>query len=314
MPVKFSQEEFIKKVKEIHGEKLNFDKSIYDGMDKHVIVTCPIHGDFLIKPVGLIHQKHGCKYCSHQSYPSTKEMFIEKATKIHNCKYTYNNVVYKNNKTKVCVTCPIHGDFDVRPDNHLHGSGCPRCGKISMAEKEKFTKDKFIKLSRKVHGDKYDYSKVEYKDYKEKICIVCPKHGEFWQTPDNHLHSHGCPYCKESKLENEVCNLLLENKIPFIRQKTYSWLKYRSNLFLDFYLPTYNTAIECQGMQHYEPADFFGGEKDFKKRIVRDAVKKALCEKNGIKMLYFSNEKGKNILNNINDLLKEIKNESTINT
>ena len=307
MPKKITQEEIISKALEIHNGKLLFDKSVYMGMNTKMIVTCPIHGDFLIKPASLIHQKQGCKYCSHQSYPSTKEIFEEKATKIHNGKYTYDNVVYKNNKTNVWVTCPIHGDFEVRPDNHLHGSGCPKCGKISMAETQKFSKDKFVQLSKKIHGDRYDYSKVEYMDYSTKVRIVCPIHGEFWQTPDSHLHGHGCPHCKESKLENIISNLLSENKIPFVRQKTYPWLKYKGNLFIDFYLPSYNIAIECQGLQHYEPTEFFGGEAEFKERIARDSVKKALCEKNGIKMIYFSHKNGENILNDTDELLKIIK-------
>lgn len=307
MPKKITQEEIISKAIAIHGKNLLFDKSVYVDMHTKMLVTCPIHGDFLIKPVNLIHQRQGCKYCSHQSYPSTKETFTDKANKVHNGKYTYNNVVYKNNKTKVFVTCPIHGDFEVRPDNHLHGSGCPKCGKILMGEKQKLSRDKFIKLSKKIHGDKYDYSKVNYIDVKTKVCIICPKHGEFWQTPDNHLHSHGCPNCKESKLENTVADLLLENNIPFIRQKTYPWLKYKGNMFIDFYLPLHNIAIECQGLQHYEPRDFFGGENELKERIARDAVKKALCEKNDIRVLYFSTKKGKDILNTTEELLKEIK-------
>ena len=103
-----------------------------------------------------------------------------------------------------------------------------------------------------------------------------------------------------------VSSLLLENKIPFVRQKTYPWLKYRGNMFIDFYLPLQKIAIECQGFQHYEATEFFGGENEFKERVARDNVKKMLCEKNGIKMIYFSNKKGENILNNVEKLLELI--------
>jgi very-short-patch-repair endonuclease len=307
MPKKLTQIEAIKRAKEIHKDKLSFEKSVYVDMNTRMCVTCPIHGDFWIKPVNLIHQHQGCKYCSHQSYPSTKEMFVEKANLKFNNKYTYEKTSYKNNKTKIWVTCPIHGDFEVRPDNHLHGSGCPKCGKISMASKEKFTKNKFIKLAESIHGNKYDYSKVEYIDYNTKVCIICPIHGEFWQTPDNHLHNHGCPFCKESKLEKKITDCLMKNHIKFIRQKTYNWLKYKKNLYLDFYLPDYNIAIECQGIQHYKISDFFGGEKEFKEIVARDTVKLMLCKNKGIKILFFSDTKGENIINDLNSLLKNIR-------
>ena len=309
MPKKIEKKEFIERAKKIHGTKYSYEKTEYVNMNRKVLVTCPVHGDFLIKPANHLFMKQGCKFCSHQSFPSTKESFIDRANKIHNGKYMYDNAIYINNKTKILVTCPIHGDFEIRPDNHLHGHGCPKCGKISMSNKEKFNDIVFIKLAKKIHGNKYDYSKVEYKNYENKVCIICPKHGEFWQTPDNHLHGHGCPICNESKLESKICDLLKNNNIRFIRQQTYPWLKYKGNLFLDFYLPEYNTAIECQGGQHYKCIDYFGGEKEFKERVARDSVKLALCKNKGIRILYFSNEIGENILNDELTLLKEIKNE-----
>ena len=66
--------------------------------------------------------------------------------------------------------------------------------KIMTQEKTKT--EIFIEKARKIHGDKYDYSKAEYINAKTKICIICPKHGEFWQTPDSHMNQRrGCPKC-----------------------------------------------------------------------------------------------------------------------
>ena len=62
--------------------------------------------------------------------------------------------------------------------------------------------EQFIKESKEIHGNKYDYSKVEYKGSFQKVCIICPKHGEFWQRPADHLIGIGCPMCKTS--HNEV--------------------------------------------------------------------------------------------------------------
>ena len=63
----------------------------------------------------------------------------------------------------------------------------------------KSKKDEFIPNAIKVHGDKYDYSKVEYKDNKTKVCLICPEHGEFWIAPANHLNGRGCPKCATEK-------------------------------------------------------------------------------------------------------------------
>lgn len=308
MPKKMTQEEYFKRVNEIHNGKYNY-KSEYMGMDKNILVVCPIHGEFSINASRHLHLKQGCKYCSHQSYPSTIESFSEKANLKHNFKYDYRKSIYVNNKTKLEIICPIHGSFWMRPDDHLHGHGCKKCAKIINANKQRFTKEKFETLSRTVHGNKYAYNDVEYIDYNTKIKIICPIHGEFWQTPDNHLHGHGCPHCNSSKLEGTISNALKENKISFIRQQTYDWLKYKGNLFLDFYLPEYNVAVECQGIQHYQPIEWFGGDEEFKTIIARDAVKKELCQKYGIKILYYTKNKVKNneSIFKIEDLINEIK-------
>ena len=94
-----------------------------------------------------------------------------------------------------------------------------------------------------------------------------------------------------SRLEEEVSLLLKENNITFEEQKTFDWLKYKSNLRLDFYLPDYNIAIECQGKQHFEAIDIFGGNRNFQVTIERDKKKRELCQNNNITLLYYSHEK-----------------------
>ena len=127
---------------------------------------------------------------------------------------------------------------------------------------------------------------MEYKGAFTKVCIICPEHGEFWQTPNDHLQGCGCPKCNLSHLERSVMNYLDDVGITYDYQKRFSWLGRQS---LDFYLPDYNVGIECQGRQHFEAVDCFGGDKEFKKTLDRDKRKKALCEKNVVKLLYFGN-------------------------
>ena len=133
---------------------------------------------------------------------TTKE-FIERAKQTHGNKYDYSKVDYINAQTKVCIICPEHGEFWSKPYNHLNGSKCPLCNR------HKWDTESFIKEAIKVHGDKYDYSKVEYVSTRDKICIICPEHGEFWQYPLLHLEGMGCRYEKRGKnidkWEDRVC-------------------------------------------------------------------------------------------------------------
>jgi hypothetical protein len=125
---------------------------------------------------------------------STEE-FITNANIVHNNKYDYSLTNYTNARTKVKIICPIHGTFEQVPDTHIHSGGCRQCGLINVSNKLTVTTNRFIENSRKVHGNKYDYSLVEYITAKTPIKIICPIHGIFEQTPTLHLNSGGCKRC-----------------------------------------------------------------------------------------------------------------------
>ena len=125
----------------------------------------------------------------------TIEQIIEKARAVHGNKYDYSKAVYTKLVEPIEIICPKHGSFFQSPHQHLKGQGCPKCGIESRANKRKYTTEIFIEKAREVHGNKYDYSKAEYTDSYEKVCIICPEHGEFWQTPYSHLAGKGCPLC-----------------------------------------------------------------------------------------------------------------------
>ena len=134
----------------------------------------------------------------------TTEDFIKKAKEIHGDKYDYSKVEYVNPKTNVCIICSKHGEFWQKPYNHLSGSGCPECIRHT------WTTEDFIKKAKEIHGDKYDYSKVEFINTRTKVCIIChdldrngKEIGEFWQLPLEHLNGH--KYERERKGINEEC-------------------------------------------------------------------------------------------------------------
>lgn len=127
----------------------------------------------------------------------TLEKFIEKAIAKHGDKYDYSLVDYKNNKTPITVKCKDCGTiFYPRPDNFLHGTGCPTCGRERAKKSVSDTRETFIEKAIAKHGDKYDYSLVDYVKSTVKVKIKCNKCGAiFEQTPVMHLSGNGCSVC-----------------------------------------------------------------------------------------------------------------------
>lgn len=281
MTKKLTTEEFIKRAREIHGDKYDYSKVEYKTTRDKITIICPIHGEFEQSPNNHLRGR-GCPKCAN-NIKKTLEGFIERANKVHGNKYDYSYVEYINSKTPVKIMCPIHGEFYQKPEKHLIGRGCPHCGGTYKKTLEEFKNE-----AGQIHNFVYDYSKVEYVNNHTKVCIICPKHGEFYQTPHNHLtNRYGCPFCKRSKLEMEVEKLLRDNGIGYVGQMKFGWLGSKS---LDFYIPSLNIAIECQGRQHFEPVKAFGGEDEYKRIVERDSEKYNLCKENGVKLLYYSHK------------------------
>ena len=131
----------------------------------------------------------------------TTEVFTERSNKKHKNKYNYSNAYYKNSYTKVCIICPKHGEFYQTPSNHMRGRGCPTCALKKRSEGQRLTTDVFIEKAKEIHKNNYDYSNTDYKNNCTKVCIICPKHGEFYQVPHSHLDGHGCNACSYEGLK-----------------------------------------------------------------------------------------------------------------
>jgi predicted nucleic acid-binding Zn-ribbon protein len=273
---KLTTEQFIKKAIEVHGDKYDYSKVEYVNSETKVCIICPEHGEFWQVPHSHLNG-NGCPDCGGNKRKTT-EQFIKKAIEVHGDKYDYSKVEYINANTKVCIICPEHGEFWQTPRNHLNGKGCLDC-----CGSRKKTTEQFIKEAREVHGNKYDYSKVDYVNGKTKVCIICPKHGEFYQKPERHLQGQGCPKCNSSKLESEISNYFPE----FEREKTFDWLKDKKPLRLDFYDDDLKLGIECQGLQHFTPVNHFGGKRRFDKGLRLDKLKYKQCHEHGIDIVYY---------------------------
>ncbi len=323
---KLTKEQWIEKCREIHGDKYDYTESEYINAKTKTKIKCKKHNiTFEITPDGHRSGK-GCPICRYEKaaekMKTPVEGFIKKANEVHNGKYGYSKVEYVNNRTKVCIVCPTHGEFWQTPDKHiLRGQGCPHC-----SGNAKRTTESFINDAKKVHGDRYDYSNVVYTGIHKPVCIVCPVHGEFYQAPNDHLRGQGCPHCKQSKIEKEVFDILTDSGVIFEAQYKYDESNQKNSL--DFFIPGMGIGIECQGEQHFKPVDFANkgdawAEELFEKNLSRDKYKRTLCESKGIKLLYYipkkntvpgykSNQKfsglytDENVCNNIYQLKKKV--------
>lgn len=309
---KLTTQEFINRANSIHNHKYDYSKTNYEKTDKKVCVIChekdkfgDEHGEFYVTPhshIGVMHS--GCPKCSGKFRKDT-QYFIKESRLIYGDKYDYSKTNYISALKKVEIICPKHGSFCVTPNDHLNGKSCKKCGYESVSEKLSMSTEEFISKAKNIHGEKYNYSKVNYINYKSKIRIICPIHGDFYQSAITHLRGCGCPKCKQSHLENEIMGMLEKNEMAYEPQKKFEWLEKKS---LDFYLPNYNVAIECQGKQHF--MDTLYGK--FEDNYNNDKQKKKLCEEHGVKLLYYSNlgiEYPYQVFENKEELLKEIINE-----
>lgn len=302
-----TNEQFIKDAKKIHGNKYDYSKTDVNNCDENgkVIITCPIHGEFKQTPNNHLHGK-GCSKCKGNNKLTTEEV-IKRAKEVHGDKYDYSKLVYVNYDTPFIIICPVHGEVETTYDSHIRlKHKCKYCSHRSF----KYTTEEWIEKARNVHGDRYDYSKVNYKGKDKNVTIICPIHGEFSQIASDHVNNKsGCPICNESKLEIEIRKILNDNNIDFEAQKKFEWLGRQS---LNFYLPKYNIAIECQGKQHYDLVDFGGkgiewSMEHLKQTQKLDIKKLNLCEEHNIKIFYYSNKKyNENIITTPKKIIEKI--------
>lgn len=179
-----------------------------------------------------------------------------------------------------------------------------KCARALVGKKCRNSTDKFIEKANKVHNYKYDYSKVTYVTNRVNVCIVCPIHGEFYQTPHSRLSGRGCPKClykSQYNLYNRLCNELPNLEILY--EYSPDWLGKQR---FDIYIPKYNIAIEYNGEQHYKPMAKFGGVIGYNKTVERDSHKLEKCKANNCKLYVlrynYKNNDLQEIINTIQSL------------
>ena len=187
---------------EKHGNKYYYFLVDYKGAHSKVDIICPIHGKFE-QTAGHHKRGRGCNKCAYEIKAKNRifnnsqiiQQFIEK----HGNKYDYSLVDYKGAHSKVDIICPIHGKFEQLVSEHKFGKGCRKCGIIKQSQNTTLSTSEVISRCIEKHGNKYDYSLVDYKGSHSKVDIICPIHGKFEQLASNHYNrGDGCPKCNSN--------------------------------------------------------------------------------------------------------------------
>jgi hypothetical protein len=199
MAKKLTTEGFIQRAKQIHGDEYEYDEVEYKNSKTLVKIRCKKHGIFEQTPTIHINFECGCPKC-YKTETFTTEIFIEKAKSIHGDKYDYSLSNYINANTLLKIICKNHGIFEQKPVNH-YCSNCPECG-----GKRRLTTELFIKKSKLIYGDKYDFSKSIINNNTDKVEIICPKHGSFFKRPKCFFKGEACRKClpKKPRLTVEI--------------------------------------------------------------------------------------------------------------
>lgn len=213
MTKKNTKEMFIETANLKHNNRYNYDNVVYISNKKKVLVGCPVHGDFWIRPDGHL-QGRGCVKCSYITrFEKSKcvrvSNYVDKCKEVHGDVYDYTKTKYTGIDNKVTIICREHGEFQQTAKHHGRGHGCPKCakakiGKFVAACKFETNSSTFVMKARKIHGDIYDYGKTVYKKATEKVIITCKNHGDYKITPTNHLAGSGCILCGREKTRNSL--------------------------------------------------------------------------------------------------------------
>lgn len=282
---RISQDEFILRAMEVHNNVYDYSKTIYTKMSKKIIYTCNRHGD-----IEQVAQDHvggkGCKYCA-RNQPTENEL-LEKFKEYHpTLDFSKFRYTYQSNKSTFEVKCNIcETTFYPCISNIINQkSGCPKCNNNLQKNTSVF-----ISESTEIHGNKFDYNKVNYTNAHNVVELYCNVHDVEFSIPAyQHLNGRGCDKCS-SETNSSHAVKMIENKLNFlgityIREIRFDECRNVLPLPFDFFIEELNLCIEYDGAQHFKPLKHWGGEKSLKSRQENDEIKNKYCEDNNINLL-----------------------------
>jgi hypothetical protein len=242
---RYTTEDWIKKAKEVHGDKYDYSKVIYDKSDKKVTIVCFEHGNYEQKPKCHL-SGQGCSRCA-GTHKYTTEEWIKKAKEVHGDKYDYSKVKYINSATKITIICLKHKQFIQVPNHHLSGKGCIKC-----AKRYSYTTEEWIEFAKSMVDIEYDYSKVKYINRKTKITVICPRHKSFKIYTSEFMRIGGCSQCTSCtccslfKSLDDKCNYCKSGSPLYYKTKEWAVVEYlRKELPDNMFIHNKSVGREC---------------------------------------------------------------------
>lgn len=254
---KIATAEIIERCKKVHGEKYDYSKTEYVSSKTPLAIECKKHGTF--HQLLCNHLKGcGCPSCGGNKRITTEEYVNRLKKSCNNENIVFDKIKYVNNHTPITLVCKMHGEWQTLPSSLLNNIECPNCQKERLHNMFALTTDEFIEKARAIHCDIYDYSKSEYVDYDTKICIICKKHGEFWQSPSTHLSEKGCPKCGQDRMwdkRGRMTTSKLIDKLIAIHGTEYDYSK------VNYISPKHDIEIICpkHGLFFQKPYSHLNG-------------------------------------------------------
>ncbi len=282
-----TKEVFIERCRETHGYKYKYI-DVPDKILSSDYVKILYDGKLYTQKV----VKHLLGKCPEKNTPkNTTEDFIERSIKVWGDRYDYSLVKYEGAHKKVIIIDNVSGiKYLQSPSNHLAGSS-PSC--LSDSD--------FLEISKIISDYKYSYDNCNYVNKITNVKMCCPEHGDFEVKPFNHLN-YGtiCSKCDESLFSKKVIKYMNKHRILFYRQHRFDGCK--GDLYqlpFDFYIPSLNTCIEFDGIQHFQPVEHFGGLESYERLKKNDKIKNDYCEDNYINIIRIKYDQ----LDRINEIL-----------
>lgn len=300
-------EEFIEKANKIHNNKYNYNLTNYINNRTKVKIICPMHGVFEQTPYSHLAGK-GCPKCgikkrSENRIHNKSQVTINKLKQLYP-QYDFSKSLYTKATVPILFICPKHGELLLSPNAMLNGHGCAKCGNELKNQERRLTIEEIKERSIKQHGDVWDFTNSRYgKNIMDRVEVRCKSCGKINHKPVNRIIYGKCDCCLESQGEKEIRFFLEENNIKYFQEYRFEDCRNINTLPFDFYLPEYNMVIEYQGIQHYQPINYFSKD-GFELRLKKDQIKKEYCKNNNIKeteIKYTENVKEKllNIFSNV---------------
>lgn len=283
-----SHDDFIKELKIINSNVEIISE--YKGNKKNIKTRCLSHQLIWDASPRSLLLGGGCKECRKEKI--SLSLSKDHQTFVQEMEFLHENIKvigkYEGNSKPLQCECKVcNNTIYPMPSNLLRGQGCKHCGINSRANKRRTSLDSINTRIRNVNPNISLIGDFNIQNAKSEF--ECKRCGEQWSTKVLHvLNGHGCPRCNSSKGEKMLEEVLKGKNIDFVKQKRFDDCKNKRSLPFDFYLPELNVCIEYDGIQHYEPVDFFGGMEIYKYTKENDNIKDGYCKENGIKLIRIS--------------------------